>query len=82
MALSEKQIDAKYFQQIPYMQDFGKQRGIDMVAVTPAHIEPLGIYAKRVKSLNEVPQNAINDVDLSVIRGNFIVQAGMKPTKH
>lgn len=81
MALSEKQIDANYFHHVPYMQDFGKQRGIDRVAVTPAHIEPLGIYAKRVQSLNEVPPNAIDDVDLSVIRRNFIVQAGMKPTK-
>lgn len=59
LALKDGQLDANFFQHVPYMEDFGKQHGIDMVAVAKVHIEPLGIYSKKVKSLNEVPDNAV-----------------------
>lgn len=140
LALNDKQIDANYFQHVPYMEDFGKQHKIDMVAVVAVHIEPLGIYSKKVKSLNQVKNNAaiaipndvtnlgrslkllqanqllklkssagvtatkqdielnpknlkfveleaaqlprsLDDVDLSVINGNYAVQIGLKPSK-
>jgi D-methionine transport system substrate-binding protein len=58
LALKDNQIDANYFQHVPYMEDFGKQRNIDMVSVVAVHIEPLGLYSKRVKSLNEVKSGA------------------------
>lgn len=59
MALNDKEIDANYFQHVPYMEDFGEQRGIDMVAVADVHVEPLGIYSRKVKSLEEVPEGAV-----------------------
>ncbi|WP_026369977.1 MetQ/NlpA family ABC transporter substrate-binding protein [Kallotenue papyrolyticum] len=59
LALNDGQIDANYFQHVPYMEEFGKQRGIDMVAVVPVHIEPLGIYSRTVQSLDAVPQGAV-----------------------
>lgn len=58
LALNDKQIDANYFQHVPYMEDFAKQRGIDLVAVASVHIEPLGLYSKKIKSLNEIKDNA------------------------
>lgn len=59
LALNDGQIDANYFQHVPYMEEFGKQRGIDMVAVVPVHIEPLGIYSRKVQSLDAVPEGAV-----------------------
>lgn len=59
IALNDGQIDANFFQHVPYMEDFGQQRGIDMVAVVPVHIEPLGIYSESVQSLEEVTDGAI-----------------------
>lgn len=58
IALNEKQIDANFFQHIPYMEDFGKQHGIDLVAVTRVLIAPLGIYSNRIRSLTDVKDNA------------------------
>ncbi|HEY9763100.1 MAG TPA: MetQ/NlpA family ABC transporter substrate-binding protein [Trichocoleus sp.] len=58
LALNDKQIDANYFQHVPYMEDFASQRGVDLVAVVPVHIEPLGLYSKKIKFLNEVKDNA------------------------
>ncbi len=58
LALKDEQIDANYFQHVPYMEDFGKERGIDMVSVVAVHIEPLGLYSKRIKLLGELKNNA------------------------
>ncbi|MDD5367756.1 MAG: MetQ/NlpA family ABC transporter substrate-binding protein [Anaerolineaceae bacterium] len=59
LALQDGQIDANYFQHVPYMEDFGKEHKIDLVAVAKVHIEPLGIYSKKIKSLKDVPDKAI-----------------------
>jgi D-methionine transport system substrate-binding protein len=58
LALNDGQIDANYFQHVPYMEDFGNERGIDMVAVVPVHIEPLGLYSRRIQSLGDVSDGA------------------------
>jgi len=41
------------------MEDFGKQRGIAMSSVAKVHIEPLGVYSKKVKALAEAPKGSI-----------------------
>ncbi len=59
IALNDGQIAANYFQHVPYMEDFGAQRGIDLVDVAPVHVEPLGVYSQSVQSLEEVPDGAV-----------------------
>ncbi len=59
LALQDGQIDANYFQHVPYMEDFAKQHNLDLVAVAKVHIEPLGIYSKKIKSLSEIPDKAV-----------------------
>jgi D-methionine transport system substrate-binding protein len=59
LALSDGTIDANFFQHVPYMEDFGKEHNLDLVAVTAVHIEPLGIYSKKIKALTELPDKAI-----------------------
>lgn len=58
LALNDKQLDVNYFQHVPYMEDFGQQRGIDMVFVKGVHIEPLGLYSKKIQALSEVSDGA------------------------
>jgi D-methionine transport system substrate-binding protein len=59
LALQDGSIDANFFQHVPYMEDFAKEHKLDLVAVTKVHIEPLGIYSKKIKSLSEVPDKAV-----------------------
>lgn len=59
LALNDGQIDANFFQHVPYMEDFGKEHKIDLAAVASVHIEPLGIYSRKVKALSEVPAKAL-----------------------
>ena len=55
VALSEKQLDANYFQHKPYLDGEIKSKGYKFTSVEAVHIEPLGVYSKKVKSLAEVP---------------------------
>lgn len=74
VALNDGQIDANFFQHVPYMEDFGKQKGIDMVAVADVHIEPLGIYSSKVKSIAEVPNNAVVAIPNDATNGGRALQ--------
>lgn len=55
VALQEKQLDANYFQHIPYLEEEVAAKGYEFTALKPVHIEPLGVYSKKVTSLAEVP---------------------------
>ena len=53
-ALADKSIDANFFQHVPYMEDFGKKNHIDMVAVGNIHLEPMALYSKKIKNINDL----------------------------
>lgn len=48
------EIDANFFQHSPYLAEFNKNQGTKLVSVGNVHIEPMGIYSKKVKSLAEL----------------------------
>lgn len=56
--LSEKRLDVNYFQTKPYLDEFNKARGADLVTVVGVHIEPLGIYSKKHTTLAAIPNGA------------------------
>lgn len=44
LLVQQKQLDANYFQHIPYLTEFNKQHSTDLVELVGVHIEPIGIY--------------------------------------
>ena len=46
------EIDANYFQHIPYLEDFNRENGTHVVSVSAVHVEPLGVYGGRQSSLD------------------------------
>lgn len=58
LALNDGAIDANYFQHKPYLEKMIKDRGLNLKSVVAIHIEPLGIYSKRFKSLTHLKKNA------------------------
>ncbi len=46
------EIDANYFQHLPYLEDFNAQNGTKVVSVGAIHVEPLGIYGGKQASLD------------------------------
>lgn len=54
LALDQGDIDANFFQHLPYLENFCKERNIDLVSIGKVHIEPIGIYSDKIKSLDEL----------------------------
>ncbi|MBR6879540.1 MAG: metal ABC transporter substrate-binding protein [Clostridiales bacterium] len=55
----EGSLDANYFQHVPYLDQFNKENGSDLVSIGAVHYEPFGIYAGRVKDLKDLPDGAL-----------------------
>jgi D-methionine transport system substrate-binding protein len=69
-ALADKEIDANYFQHIPYLESQKKEYGYDFVNAGGIHIEPIGVYSKKYKSLEELPDGA------TIIMSNSVADHG------
>lgn len=54
MALASKALDANFFQHIPYLDNMIAEKGLKLSWVAKIHIEPLGLYSKKIKSLDEL----------------------------
>lgn len=48
------QVDANFFQHQPYLDDFNKKNDTHLVSVGTVHLEPLGLYSKKVKDLGDI----------------------------
>jgi D-methionine transport system substrate-binding protein len=58
-ALAEKEIDANYFQHVPYLEEQEKEnKSYKFANAGGVHVEPLGIYSKKYKSLAKLPNGA------------------------
>ncbi|WP_296247042.1 MetQ/NlpA family ABC transporter substrate-binding protein [Pseudomonas sp. UBA4194] len=56
--VAQKAMDANFFQHQPYLDEFNKGKGTDLVAVTGVHLEPLGGYSSKIKALSELGNGA------------------------
>ncbi len=59
LALSDGEIDANFFQHIPYLEEFSKERGLDLVSAGGVHVEPMGLYSQKVKDVAELQDGAV-----------------------
>lgn len=48
------EVDANYFQHLPYLEAFNKENGTKVVSVGAIHNEPMGLYAGKTKSLDSL----------------------------
>ena len=46
------EIDATYFQHVPYLDDFNKENGTHIVSVAAIHVEPIGLYGGKQTTLD------------------------------
>ena len=52
------EVDANYFQHVPYLEEFNEARGTHLVAVARVHYEPYAIYTGTVKSFDALTSGA------------------------
>lgn len=53
LALNDKQLDANYFQHLPYLEEFNKQKGLELSYTAKIHFEPMGLFSKKVKAVSD-----------------------------
>ncbi|ACD22802.1 MetQ/NlpA family ABC transporter substrate-binding protein [Clostridium botulinum] len=58
IALAEGDLDANYFQHIPYLNEQNESKGLNLVYTAAIHLEPMGLYSNKIKSLDELADGA------------------------
>ena len=59
LALAEGELDANFFQHIPYLETFVKDHQLNLTYIALVHIEPLGFYSKKIDKISELPIGAL-----------------------
>ena len=59
-ATVDKAVDANFFLHRPYLDSFNKEHKTNIVPVPEAavHVEPFGLYSRKIKSLNDLQDGA------------------------
>lgn len=94
LALDAGDLDANYFQHLPYLEQFNEERGTKLVSAGKIHYEPFGIYAGKTATLDAladgakvaVPNDATNEARaLLLLEAQGLLKladgAGLKATK-
>lgn len=60
LALNDKELDANFFQHEPYLNNFMEEhKEVKLKNVLGVHIEPMGIYSKKVKDIKDLKNGAM-----------------------
>lgn len=54
IALDQGELDANFFQHEPYLNKFNKEHETKITYTASIHLEPLGAYSKKIKSIDEL----------------------------
>lgn len=93
LVVDSGEIDANYFQHVPYLDDFNQEKGTSLVSVAGIHYEPFGIYPGTKSNLSDlkdgdviaVPNDTTNEARaLLLLQDNGVITlaegAGLKAT--
>ncbi len=58
VALDAAELDANFFQHIPYLESEKAEKGYEFVAGKGIHIEPYALFSKKHKKLEDIPNGA------------------------
>ena len=58
IAVNEGELDANFFQHLPYLSEFNKNKNTDLVKTVNVHLEPMGLYSHKIKALGELADGA------------------------
>ena len=82
-ALAEGQIDANYFQHVPYLNSVSAEKGYKFTTVAKVHVEPIGVYSQKIAKKEElkdgatiaIPNNPSNEFRaLTLLQANGLIK--------
>lgn len=59
LAVDNGELDANFFQHVPYLNQFNKEHNTHLTYTVKVHLEPMGVYSKKVKKLADLENGAI-----------------------
>ena len=83
VATTDGDVDANYFQHVPYLDEYNTQNGTNLVSVAGVHYEPMGVYAGTKQSFDEladgdkigIPNDATNGARaLLLLQDNGVIK--------
>lgn len=57
-ALVNGDIDANFFQHIPFLESYNSDTGNNLIHIAGIHIEPMGAYSNKIDNINDLQQNS------------------------
>lgn len=51
LALDANEVDANFFQHLPYLEEFNKNKGTKLIGIASIHLEPMALYSKKHKGI-------------------------------
>ena len=57
-ALKSGDLDANFFQTVPYLKQQAEENGYEFTTGKGIHLEPLAVYSEKLKSLDQLPEGA------------------------
>lgn len=55
-AVDEGELDANFYQHEPYLIEFNKNNSTNLVKVASVHLEPMGVYSKKIKNISDLKE--------------------------
>ncbi|MCT4795051.1 MetQ/NlpA family ABC transporter substrate-binding protein [Exiguobacterium alkaliphilum] len=86
-ALAAKEVDANFFQHVPYMEEFNRSNDANLVPIEPIYFANYGVYSKEHDNMDDIPEGATiaiaNDVSnidrsLSLLAQHDVIELGEK----
>ncbi|QKF92075.1 MetQ/NlpA family ABC transporter substrate-binding protein [Campylobacter sp. CCUG 57310] len=90
LATEDGDLDANFFQHLPYLNEFNKNKGTHLVKTVGVHLEPMGVYSAKIKDLNElkngdtvaIPNDPTNESRaLDVLASTGLIKLNDNPLK-
>lgn len=86
-ALAAKEVDANFFQHKPYMEEFNRSNGANLVGIEEIYFANYGVYAKNFDAIEALPDDAtvaiandVSNVDrsLALLAQHGVITLGEK----
>ncbi len=77
VALNDGELDANYFQHLPYLEKKCEEEGYGLVSAAGIHYEPFGLYPGKTKTIEEIPDGgtiAVPNDDTNETRALLLLQ--------
>lgn len=81
LALAEGEIDANFFQHIPYLEDFAANHRLDLAWTEKVFLAPIGMYSSKIDSIDQLQRGARIAIPNDVSNGGrallLLAEAGL-----